>query len=100
MGNDTLSLLEHDIKYYEILNKLELEEDEQVRMSVCAEMLTKSFNLLECTDTSGVEPLITVLNIQNVLREDVCVKTIPREELLANAPDRSGGFFRVPRILE
>ena len=88
------------IKDYEMLNKLELTEDEHIRVSACAAKLTESFKLLEGIDTSGVEPLVTVLDIQNVLREDVCVKTIPREELLANAPDRSGGFFRVPKTLE
>ena len=89
-----------NIKDYEILNKLELAEDEHDRISACATMLTKSFKLLGDIDTSGAEPLVTVLDIQNVLREDVNIKTILREELLANAPDSNGGFFRVPGILE
>ncbi|MCL2294304.1 MAG: Asp-tRNA(Asn)/Glu-tRNA(Gln) amidotransferase subunit GatC [Spirochaetes bacterium] len=89
-----------NVKRYEMLNKLELAEDEYVRVSACADKLTESFKLLEGIDTSGAEPLITVLDIQNVLREDVCVKTIPREELLAPAPDSTGGFFRVPKTLE
>ena len=89
-----------NIKDYEMLNKLELAEEEHVLVSACADKLIASFKLLEGIDTSGVEPLVTVLDIQNILREDVNVKTIPREELLANAPDRSGGFFRVPKTLE
>ena len=89
-----------NIKDYEILNKLELTEDEHVRVSARANMLIESFKLLEGIDTSDAAPLVTVLDIQNVLREDVFAKTISREELLANAPDRSGGFFRVPKTLE
>ena len=85
---------------YEAMNKLSLTEDERSRIFGCAEMLVETFQLLEGFDTSGVIPLVTVLDIQNVLREDVCVKTIPREELLANAPDRSEGYFRVPKTLE
>ena len=85
---------------YEALNKLSLSEDERSRISGCAGMLVESFQILEGFDTSGVKPLVTVLDIQNVLREDVCVKTIPRDELLANAPDARGGYFRVPKTLE
>ena len=89
-----------NIKDYEVLNKFELSEDEFTRISACADKLTGSFKQLEDIDTSGIQPLVTVLDIQNVLREDVNIKTISRNELLANAPDHSGGFFRVPGILE
>jgi len=85
---------------YEALNKLSLSEDERSRISGCAGMLVESFQILEGFDTSGVKPLVTVLDIQNVLREDVQVKAIPRDELLANAPDARGGYFRVPKTLE
>ena len=88
------------IKDYEILNKFELSEDDFVKISAYADKLTKSFKQLEDIDTSGIQPLVTVLDIQNVLREDINIKTISREELLANAPDSNGGFFRVPGILE
>ena len=89
-----------DFDTYESLSKLSLTDDERSLISGCADMLVETFELLEGFDTSGVEPLVTVLEIKNVLREDVCVKTIPREDLLATAPDQSGGFFRVPRTLE
>ena len=85
---------------YETLSKLSLTEDERSRISGCADMLAESFQELESYDTAGAIPLVTVLDIQNVLREDAHVKTIPRDEILANAPDRSGGYFRAPKILE
>lgn len=34
------------------------------------------------------------------LREDAPRPSLPVESALSNAPDTSGGFFRVPRILE
>jgi len=89
-----------DFDTYEALNKLSLTEDERSGISGCADMLVDSFQVLEGFNTSGVKSLVTVLDIQNVLREDVCVKTIPRDELLANAPDARGGYFRVPKTLE
>jgi len=88
-----------DFTIYEAMNKLELPEDEHKRISNHANMLAESFGALSSIDTSRTEPLVTVLNIQNILREDVCTKEIPRDELLANAPDQDRGYFRVPKTL-
>jgi len=89
-----------NIKDYEAMAKLDLPETEHVWVSDRADILVDSFSLLDSIDTSGVEPLITVLDITNVLREDVSVKMLPREELLVNAPDQYDGYFRVPKTLD
>jgi aspartyl-tRNA(Asn)/glutamyl-tRNA(Gln) amidotransferase subunit C len=44
--------------------------------------------------TSHSVPLI------NVFRDDVPAPCLPREEVLASAPDVEDGRFRVPRILD
>ena len=80
--------------------KLNLSDAERRWVCERADKLSESFGALQSVDTSGAEPLFTVLDIQNVLREDVCVKTISREELLANAPDQYDGYFQVPKTLE
>jgi aspartyl-tRNA(Asn)/glutamyl-tRNA(Gln) amidotransferase subunit C len=36
----------------------------------------------------------------NVMRDDAPGPCLARDEALANAPDRAGEFFRVPRIIE
>jgi aspartyl-tRNA(Asn)/glutamyl-tRNA(Gln) amidotransferase subunit C len=36
----------------------------------------------------------------NVMREDEVEPSLPREAMMANAPDRAGELFRVPRIIE
>jgi aspartyl-tRNA(Asn)/glutamyl-tRNA(Gln) amidotransferase subunit C len=51
-------------------------------------------------DTSGAEPTAHVIDISNVMREDVADRTISPDDALANAPDRSDNFYRVPRIIE
>ena len=88
------------IKAYEAMAKLRLSEAERQWVSDRADMLTGSFSALLEIDTSKTQPLVTVLDIQNVLREDVCVKTVSREELLANAPEQYDGYFQVPKTLE
>jgi len=89
-----------DIKEYELMMKFNLTNDERVFISDKIDNLIESFKMLETIDTSGVEPLVTVLDIQNVLREDVMTKFITCEELLSNAPEQYDGYFQVPKTLE
>jgi aspartyl-tRNA(Asn)/glutamyl-tRNA(Gln) amidotransferase subunit C len=51
-------------------------------------------------NTEGVEPLAHCLPINNVFREDVVKESLGTEKTLANAPQRDGAFFKVPKILE
>jgi len=53
----------------------------------------------ESINTEDTEPLITVLDIENVFREDVAVKEFSRETILAHAPDQYDGYFQVPKTL-
>jgi len=54
---------------------------------------------LEAVDTEGVPPTTRAVEVVNVTRDDLVVPTDVREELLNEAPQREGDFFRVPRIL-
>ena len=87
-----------NIKDYEAMAKLDLPETERRWVSDRADVLIDSFNQLAGIDTTGVEPLITVLDVKNVLREDVSIKMMPREELLVNAPEQHDGYFKVPSV--
>ncbi|MCL2833399.1 MAG: Asp-tRNA(Asn)/Glu-tRNA(Gln) amidotransferase subunit GatC [Treponema sp.] len=89
-----------DIKIYEAMAKLDPDETERQWLSAEAEKLINSFNALEKIDTAGIQPLVTVLNLNNILRDDKAKKTISREDLLSNAPEQYGGSFQVPRTLE
>jgi len=78
--------------------KLNLPDDQCEWVSQNANMLVDSFAALEGVDTDGVLPLVTLLDVQNVLREDVSVKMMPREELLENARPNTAAIFRRPRL--
>jgi len=88
-----------NIKPYEDMMKLDLPDAERAWVSARAGALVDSFAALDNMDTDGIEPLVTVLDIQNVLREDISVKMLPREELLASAPEQYDGYFQVPKTL-
>ncbi|HBN85056.1 MAG TPA: Asp-tRNA(Asn)/Glu-tRNA(Gln) amidotransferase GatCAB subunit C [Clostridiales bacterium] len=88
-----------DIRDYEAMEKLSLSEAERNWVSSCAELLLKSFDELEKIE-ADVDPLITVLDILNIFREDVAVKKVSREEILSNAPEQYDGYIQVPKTLE
>jgi aspartyl-tRNA(Asn)/glutamyl-tRNA(Gln) amidotransferase subunit C len=50
-------------------------------------------------DTRGVEPTEHVIPLETPFREDRVVPSLDPERSLQNAPERSGGFFKVPKIL-
>ena len=50
-------------------------------------------------DTAGVPPTAHPLPLVNVFRADVARPGLPRDEVLAAAPEAEDGRFRVPRIL-
>ena len=50
-------------------------------------------------DTTHVEPLAHALPLYNVLRDDVVEPSLSIEQVLQNAPETDGPFFKVPKII-
>ncbi|MCL2052806.1 MAG: Asp-tRNA(Asn)/Glu-tRNA(Gln) amidotransferase subunit GatC [Lachnospiraceae bacterium] len=80
--------------------KLRLSSEEKEILSERKQVLENSFAILGEINTDNVEPLVSVLQEKNVLREDVTAKMISREELLKNAPEQYDGYFQVPKTLD
>lgn len=55
---------------------------------------------LNTVDTADVRPMSHAVAVPSPLREDRVTNQPHPEALLANAPDREGHFFKVPRIIE
>jgi aspartyl-tRNA(Asn)/glutamyl-tRNA(Gln) amidotransferase subunit C len=53
---------------------------------------------IQALDTAAVEPMSHALTAGS-LREDAVREGLPRETVLAGAPDAKDGLFRVPRVL-
>ena len=54
---------------------------------------------LEAVDTEGVPATTRAVEVVNITRDDVVVPTEVRESLLNEAPERTGDYFQVPKIL-
>jgi aspartyl-tRNA(Asn)/glutamyl-tRNA(Gln) amidotransferase subunit C len=49
---------------------------------------------------ADIPPTSHAVPLTNVMRDDVTVPCLAREDALAGAPDAEAGRFRVPRILD
>ena len=92
----TLNEVEHVAK----LARLEFAEEEKVPFTRQMDSILSYVDKLNELDTSGVEPTSHVLPIRNVFKEDVPKPSLTPDEALANAPDRAGDFYSVPKIIE
>ena len=85
---------------YESMAMLELSESERSELEKRFGEIADGFSALDAFDVDGVEPLVTVLDLHNVLREDVSAKFLSRDELLKNAPEQHDGCFQVPAAID
>ncbi|MGH7373969.1 MAG: Asp-tRNA(Asn)/Glu-tRNA(Gln) amidotransferase subunit GatC [Candidatus Rokuibacteriota bacterium] len=89
-----------DVEHVARLARLELSSAEKERMRRELDGILSYIDKLRALDTTGVEPTSHAVPLTNVLRDDVEEPSLPRDEMLANAPDRNRELFRVPRIIE
>ena len=89
-----------DVEHVARLARLELGPEEKERMRRELDGILRYIDKLRAVDTEGIEPTSHAIPLTNVMREDVTRPSFPRSEMLANAPERSGDFFRVPKIIE
>lgn len=55
---------------------------------------------LQAVDTSGVEPLASVIQTPTPQRADEVTDGHYADKILANAPETKAGFFVVPKVVE
>jgi aspartyl-tRNA(Asn)/glutamyl-tRNA(Gln) amidotransferase subunit C len=89
-----------DVEHVARLARLELSAAEKERMRKELDGILSYIDKLRAVDTRGVEPTSHAVPLTNVMRNDTEVGSLPQDEMLANAPDRHGELFRVPKIIE
>lgn len=89
----------NDVEYVAKLARLEFSEEEKQKLTHQLNDILAYMEKLNEIDTTNVEPLAHVIELQNVLREDATTASLPQEEALKNAPDRTEKFLRVPKVI-
>jgi aspartyl-tRNA(Asn)/glutamyl-tRNA(Gln) amidotransferase subunit C len=89
-----------DVEHVARLARLALTDAELEKMREQLNGILAYIEKLNALDTRDVEPTSHAVPMVNVMRDDAPGPCLPRDEALANAPDRADEFFRVPRIIE
>lgn len=89
-----------DVEYVAGLAQLILDDDSKERLVHEMGDILEYMDKLEELDTEGIEPMMHVLDLTNVFREDVVRESLSREVVMENAPKSDGEYFLVPRILD
>jgi aspartyl-tRNA(Asn)/glutamyl-tRNA(Gln) amidotransferase subunit C len=95
-----MKISKQEVEHVAKLARLELSEQEKEKLTDQLSNILTYVEKLNELDTAGVEPTAHVLDIENVMREDVAGESLTQEKALANAPEKSAGHYRVPKIIE
>lgn len=82
------------------LSRLILSDEELAGFQEQLDKIIGYFEVLNSLDTTGVEPLAHPLDLRNVFRQDTVEDSAPREDALANAPDKTDEAYKVPVVIE
>lgn len=82
------------------LARIRVEEDEKAKYAAQIGGIMKWIEQLNAVNTDGVEPLASVMDIALPTRADVVNDGDIQDQVLANAPEATSGFFAVPKIVE
>ncbi len=95
-----MSLDRATIRRIASLARIRVEEHEVENL--CQELngILRWIEQLNEVDVAGVEPLTGAANMAMAMREDVVTDGFYPEKILANAPERIGDFFAVPKVVE
>ena len=95
-----MKITQEEVKRVAALARLELSPPEEEALTQQLDKILQYMEKLNQLDTANVEPLAHVVEIVNAFREDRVVNRPSPDALLANAPEKEGDFFKVPKIIE
>ncbi len=94
-----MTLTVADVEHIAELARLGLAPDEISHYRDQLAAILEYAAVLQEVDTSAISPTATVLPLRNVMRDDDVEPSLPRGDVLANAPDALDGYFRVRAVL-
>lgn len=94
-----MELNRDEVLHIATLARLGLSDEEVDRFSKQLSHILESFKVLQEVDTAGVQPTAQPITLKNVTRDDEVSAPLSQEQVLANAPNRDGDFFRIRPVL-
>ncbi len=88
-----------EVAHVASLAKLGASQEELQKHAEELSKILKYFDQISEVDTKNIEPLVTPSDIELFLREDEAKQECSTEEILSNAPERTGNLFTVPPVI-
>ena len=95
-----MKLSRDEVMHIALLARVGLTDEEVDKLSEQLSNILENFEELQQVETADVPPTAQSIDIQNVMADDEVVPSLPPDQVLANAPQREGEFFRVRHVLE
>lgn len=95
-----MSISQEDVSHMAHLAKLGVSKSELSEFANQLGIILSYMATLKKVDTKRVLPTFHPSSFENAFRND-CIKTsLPQELALENAPEKTGNFFSVPRVIQ
>jgi len=87
------------VRHIAKLSRIELTDEQVETFATQLGAILGHFDKLQELDTQNVEPMAHAVEIRNVFGEDRPQPSLAPADALANAPQRDGDFFKVPKVI-
>lgn len=81
------------------LARLQFNDNEKTEIKKDLQKMIAFVDKLNELDTSNVPPLLHMSDNINMLRKDEVKGSVERSEALINAPEKTGMYFKVPKVI-
>jgi aspartyl-tRNA(Asn)/glutamyl-tRNA(Gln) amidotransferase subunit C len=95
-----MKLSREEVVHIAALARLGMSESEIEKAREQLSNILENFEVLKEVDTTNIPPTAQSIILQSVMRDDISADSLPPEDILANAPDREGDFFKLRAVLE
>ena len=95
-----MKISREEVLHIALLARLGLDDDEVNRLSAQLSNILDNFEVLQQVDTEAIPPTAQSIALQNVVSDDEVAPSLPQSQVLANAPQKEGEFFKVRAVLE
>jgi len=89
-----------EVKYVAQLARINFTDEQIVMLGKQLSNIVGYIEQLKEIETANIEPTSHIMPLNNVFREDSISSSLPRHEMLSNAPDCNERFYIVPKIIE
>ena len=95
-----MKITKKDVEYIAHLARLEIDPNEIELCTMQVDRILEYVDKLNSLDTKSIEPTSHPMPVVCVLRKDEVRESFSQTEATQNAPEKKGGSFKVPPIIE